>query len=88
MRPPVNAAAEFSDPGDPVRTAADAHRPWMLDEFASVADEAGAADPGSAARQLMLVRDGAMVNGCLGEPDALSESLAAALRSVLGSMAA
>jgi AcrR family transcriptional regulator len=79
----INAAAEFSDPQDPVRTTVDAHRQWMLEEFASIAAESGVTRVEDAARQLMMLRDGAMVNGYLGEPEVLSESLRAAFDSVL-----
>ncbi|RAY14578.1 TetR family transcriptional regulator [Actinomadura craniellae] len=79
----INAAAEFTDPDDPVRGAVDAHRRWMLDEFADIATEAGANDADSTARQLMILRDGAMVNGYLGEPSSLADSLAAAFTSII-----
>jgi len=84
----INAAAEFSDPEDPVRAAVASHRRWMLDEFAAVAAEAGAADPAQTARQLMILRDGAMVNGYLGDAGSLAASLEAAFASVIGASAA
>ena len=79
----INAAAEFSDPGDPVRVTVDAHRRWMLEEFAGIAAEAGVGDVDSAARQLMILRDGAMVNGYLGEPSSLADALGAAFASIV-----
>ncbi|GAB3450391.1 TetR/AcrR family transcriptional regulator [Streptomonospora sediminis] len=79
----INAAAEFADPEDPVRAAVTAHRRWMLDEFADIAAEAAADDVESAAKQLMLLRDGAMVNGYLGDPSAVAGSLQAAFTSVI-----
>ncbi|MFD7865852.1 TetR/AcrR family transcriptional regulator [Streptomyces sp. NPDC059783] len=79
----INAAAEFSDPQDPVRTVVDEHRQWMLDEFAAIATEAGVPDPATTARQLMILRDGAMVNGYLGHSTSLQESLSAAFDSVI-----
>lgn len=79
----INAAAEFADPADPVRVAVDAHRAWMLAQFAELAADAGAADVDSAARQLMILRDGAMVNGYLGDPNAVAHSLGAAFAAVL-----
>ncbi|WP_210604189.1 TetR/AcrR family transcriptional regulator [Brevibacterium oceani] len=79
----INAAAEFPDPESPVRNVVDEHRGWMLSEFADIASEAEAADPESVARQLMIVRDGAMVNGYLGEPTSSTESLHAAFDSVI-----
>ncbi|MEZ0578001.1 TetR/AcrR family transcriptional regulator [Nocardioides sp. MH1] len=79
----INAAAEFPDPADPVRRVVDAHRQWMLSELADIAAEAGCDDVDSAARQLMLVRDGGMVNGYLGEPAGVAASLAAAFTSIV-----
>jgi len=80
----INAAAEFSAPDDPVRTVVDGHRRWMLGEFASLAAEADAPDADGAARQLMMLRDGAMVGGYLGESAAVSGALADAFDAVIG----
>lgn len=81
----INAAAEFSDPDDPARRAVDAHRRWMLDLFAEIAEEAGAEDVDAVARQLMVLRDGAMVNGYLGDAATVAGSLGAAFTSILAS---
>lgn len=82
----INAAAEYSDPDDPVRTTVDAHRRWTLEYFAAIAADARVQDVDSAARQLMLLRDGAMVNGYLGEPEAIAESLGAAFTSIVSGL--
>lgn len=79
----INAAAEFSDPDDPARRAVDVHRTWMLDLFAEVAAEAGAEDIDATARQLMILRDGAMVNGYLGDSASVADSLGTAFTSIL-----
>lgn len=79
----INAAAEYSDPADPVREVLDAHRAWMLNEFASIATDAGAENPQAVARQFMMLRDGAMVNGYLGDAQELADSLASAFDAVL-----
>ena len=79
----INAAAEFPDPADPVRAVVDAHRRWMFDEFADIATETGAEDPGGIAKQLMLLRDGAMVNGYLGDPSTVADSLGAAFAAII-----
>lgn len=79
----INAAAEFADPQDPVRAVVDEHRQWMLDEFASIATEAGASDAGLTAQQLMILRDGAMVNGYLGESASVTAALSTAFASVI-----
>lgn len=83
----INASAEFSDPDDPVRAAVDAHRGWMLGEFAAIAAEAGAGGVEATARQLMILRDGAMVNGYLGDPASVAESLGAAFTAVVAAAA-
>ena len=79
----INAAAEFPDPDDPVRAAVDAHRGWLLEQFAGIAGEAGLDDVDAVARQLMILRDGAMVNGYLGESAAVADSLGAAFTAVV-----
>ncbi|WP_235026376.1 TetR/AcrR family transcriptional regulator [Glutamicibacter sp. JC586] len=79
----INAAAEYFDAGDPVREVVDAHRGWMLNEFAAIASDAGAEYPAQVARQLMLLRDGAMVNGYLGEAAEVAGALAEAFSTVL-----
>lgn len=84
----INAAAEFADPDDPVRQAVDAHRRWMLDLFAAIAAEAQVHDVEATARQLMLLRDGAMVNGYLGEPMEIGASLGAAFTSIVATAGA
>ncbi len=79
----INAAAEFADPADPVRIAVAAHRQWMLALFAGIAADAKVADVDSTAKQLMLLRDGGMVNGYLGDPASVATSLEAAFTSII-----
>lgn len=79
----INAAAEFSDPDDPVRAAVDGHRAWTLAYFADIAQEAGIPEADSVARQLMILRDGAMVNGYLGEASSVADALGAAFAAVI-----
>jgi AcrR family transcriptional regulator len=79
----INAAAEFPDRDDPVRIAVDAHRAWLVDTFAQIAAEAGATDRAAVANQLMILRDGAMVNGYLGDSAHVAASLEAAFLAVI-----
>jgi AcrR family transcriptional regulator len=79
----INAAAEFADPADPVRQVVSAHRAWMLSEFADIAVQAHVPDVQASARQLMMLRDGAMVNGYLGEPVELADALSAAFAAIV-----
>jgi AcrR family transcriptional regulator len=79
----INAAAETPDAADPVRVVVDGHRRWMRDLFASIGEDAGVASPEKTARQLMMLRDGAMVGGYLGEPEEISDTLEGGFREAI-----
>ena len=81
----INAAAEYPDHDDPVRLAVEAHRGWMVDQFAGIAEQAGVSDVRSVASQFMILRDGAMVNGYLGDPTVIADTLDAAFTAILAS---
>ena len=55
----------------------------MLGTFADIAAEAKMSEIDSTARQLMLLRDGAMVNGYLGTPSTVAETLGAAFAAII-----
>ncbi|WP_232529094.1 TetR/AcrR family transcriptional regulator [Mycetocola zhujimingii] len=82
--PFINAAAEIADPDDPVRVVVDAHRTWTLELFTAIATDAGASDPDTIAGQLMMLRDGAMVNGYLSDPEEIAGRLRVAYAAVIG----
>jgi AcrR family transcriptional regulator len=66
----VNASAE-SQPGSLVEKASDSFRSWLRDTFADLARDAGAAEPPTLARQLVLLYDGASVSARMDRlPDA------------------
>lgn len=79
----INAAAEFSDPDDPVRRAVDVHREWTRNYFAEIAGDANVQDVDAVARELMMLRDGAMVNGYLGDPESTAHVLGSAFVAIL-----
>ncbi|WP_382309217.1 TetR/AcrR family transcriptional regulator [Herbiconiux sp. UC225_62] len=83
--PFINAAAETPDPDDPVRIVVDAHRTWTRDLFESIAADAGIADADTAAGQLQMLRDGAMVNGYLSDPQKVAETLRLAALAIIES---
>ncbi len=64
----ICAAAEFEDPDDPIRRAVIAHRDWFHGAVRDAFVRAGHARPEEAARQYVMLRDGAMVGGDLGDP--------------------
>ncbi|MEH0820292.1 MULTISPECIES: TetR/AcrR family transcriptional regulator [unclassified Micromonospora] len=87
--PFLNAAAEYPDPAHPVRVAVSDYHAWFFQVLRDRAVEAGHADPDHTARVLVLLRDGALQGGALGDPQqaratlrrAAEELLAAADRS-------
>jgi AcrR family transcriptional regulator len=83
--PFINAAAEYSDPDHPVRRVVDAHRRWFRDEVAEMLRELRVEDVEQAATEAVMLRDGAMVTGYLGDAAAVSSALASGFRAVIHS---
>lgn len=76
--PFINAAAEYSDPGHPVREVIRGHRDWYSETATILLRAAGHPMPGDAADDLLLARDGAMAAAYTGD----SISAVAALKRV------
>lgn len=83
----INAAAEYPDPGSPVRRAVRTHRSWLLGAVTEAFRGAGHSDPDAAARRWMALRDGAMVAGYLGDPAEARVTLRAGVRDLLAGTA-
>jgi AcrR family transcriptional regulator len=81
--PFINAAAEFPDPEEAVHQAVQAHRAWFHGTLLELLTAAGHPDPVSAARRLVMLRDGAMVGGYLGDHQEVVASLATAVDELL-----
>jgi AcrR family transcriptional regulator len=64
----LNAVAEYPDPGHPVHKAVLAHREWFLNTITDLLAQVGETPPGPAARHFVMLRDGAMAEGCLSDP--------------------
>ena len=79
----INAAAEHPDPQDPVHRAVVVHREWLTGTVRAAFAEAGARDPDDAARRFVMLRDGAMVAGYLGEPGTAATTLRAGVEDLL-----
>ena len=58
----VKASSELTDPEHPGREIGRVHRDWIRGVFAELAAESGAADPPTAAAQLLLLFDAATVS--------------------------
>ena len=83
--PFINAAAEYADQDHPVRRTVAAHRRWFKAVLEEMITPLGLIEPTSTADQLVLLRDGAMVSGYLGDPETVSRSLRRAAQAVINS---
>lgn len=81
--PFINAAAEYADAEHPVRQVVDAHRRWFKGAIEEMLQEIGVTDASDVADQLLMLRDGAMVGGYLGDPQTIARSLYNAGRAVI-----
>ncbi|WP_405059372.1 TetR/AcrR family transcriptional regulator [Kribbella sp. NBC_01505] len=84
--PFINAGAEYPDVNHPVRRLVTEQRQWWTDYFRSLAERLGvpagaAAD--SAAGQIMMLRDGALVAGYLDDPALVEANLTNAITAVV-----
>jgi len=64
----INAAAEYPDADHPVHRAVLAHREWFLTAITDLVAKTSDAPPEGAARHFVMLRDGVMAGGCLGDP--------------------
>lgn len=81
--PFINAAAEYADPDHPVRTVVDTHRRWFKNAVEEMLAQIGVTDPPDVADQWLMLRDGAMVGGYLGNPQTIARSLYNAGRAII-----
>ena len=82
--PFINAAAEFPDPGSPVRLIVARHRTWFRATLAELTRTAELPDPDAAAAALVLLRDAALVGGYLDGVDVTAPAFVATARQVVG----
>ncbi|MHC3425211.1 TetR/AcrR family transcriptional regulator [Streptomyces sp. DT18] len=79
----LNAVAEYPDPAHPIHQAVLAHRRWFLETVTELLAEAGCLPADRAGRHLVMLRDGAMAAGCLGDPEAVTETFLGAVEGIL-----
>jgi AcrR family transcriptional regulator len=79
----INAAAEFPDPASAVRHAVREHRAWLAATLTDALGRAGHPDPAAGAQRVVVLRDGAMVAGYLGDPVAARATFTAGVEDVL-----
>jgi AcrR family transcriptional regulator len=81
--PFINAAAELPDPGHPGRRLIADHRAWLTAQCAELLGRLGVTGAEQKATQLMMLRDGAMLAGYVGDPTTVAADLVAAATAVL-----
>ncbi|WP_234535893.1 TetR/AcrR family transcriptional regulator [Streptomyces shenzhenensis] len=79
----LNAAAEFPDPGHPVHRAVVQHRAWFLRTITGLFAEISATQAEHAGRHFVMLRDGAMSAGYLGDPVLAGETLLRGIEGLL-----
>jgi AcrR family transcriptional regulator len=79
----INAAAEHPDPADPVHRAVADHRAWLVEAVVRAFRTAGHPAPEEAGRRYVMLRDGAMVAGYLGDARAAAGTLGASVQDLL-----
>ncbi|KIC21863.1 TetR/AcrR family transcriptional regulator [Leisingera sp. ANG-Vp] len=57
----IKASAEYQSGKDPINMQSAEHKRLLQEHFAALAAKAGAADPAALARQLMILKEGAIV---------------------------
>ncbi|MGW3632226.1 TetR/AcrR family transcriptional regulator [Streptomyces sp. NPDC005122] len=79
----LNAAAEFPDPDHPVHRAVVQHREWFLQTITGLFAGITAAQAEHAGRHFVMLRDGAMSAGYLGDPVPAGETLVRGIDGLL-----
>ncbi len=79
----INAAAEYPVQHHPVRRAAERHRAWLHGTAVELLGGLGIENPGPAADQLLMLRDGAMVHGYVADSSAVTDALISAGASIV-----
>jgi AcrR family transcriptional regulator len=79
----LNAAAEFPHPDDPVHQALLAHRAWFLGLILGLFADIGGDSGDDAGRRFVMLRDGAMVAGCLSDPDEVCRTFLSGVEGLL-----
>lgn len=82
--PFINAAAEHPHATDPVHRAVAEHRAWLGETVVRAFRTAGHPEPDEAGRRYVMLRDGAMVAGYLGDAAAAAATLSAGVADLLG----
>lgn len=79
----IKASSEYQDPSHPIHTQSAEHKRMLERHITELAEKAGLTDPSALARQLLLLKEGAIVTAHLGHTDKpAQDAKAAAVRLV------
>lgn len=70
----VRAACEFPDANHPVHKATKRHKRLLLTHITGIAEQAGAKDSGALARQILMLKEGAVLAAYIDGPDGVASS--------------
>ena len=77
----IKASSEFQDSGHPIHKQSADHKRMLEGHVTGLAEQAGLSEPGLLARQLLLLKEGAIVTAHLGHTEnAAQDAKAAAIR--------
>jgi len=79
----IKASAEFQDSGHPIHKQSAEHKRMLETHMREIALKAGAPAPDALARQLLLLKEGAIVTAHLGNTDAPAADAKAAARILI-----
>jgi AcrR family transcriptional regulator len=80
----LNAAAEYADPGHPVRVVIAAHRRWFRDLLRGLLIDARHPDAEATADLLVVLRDGMTVGSYLDDAEAIRAGIRTSVARILG----
>jgi AcrR family transcriptional regulator len=80
----LNAAAEYADPGHPVRVVISAHRRWFRDLLCELLTDARHPDAERTADLLVVLRDGLTVGSYLDDAEAIRAAIRTTVTRALG----
>lgn len=83
----IKASAEFQDSDHPINMQAMAHKRLLFDHFAGLAGQAGFADPGALAAQILILKEGAIVLAAMSHSAAAARDAGRAARALLDNAA-
>ena len=79
----IKASSEYQDHGDPIHQTAADHKKLLLKYFTNLADKAGLCEPEQVARQLLVLKEGAIVLAHLNTADSIADSARAAAQTII-----